>query len=43
MEIFPMLELVLLGAAAISIAITVSTFGRRRFVAVPARAGNRQP
>lgn len=43
MKIFPMPELVLLWAAAISIAVTVSAFGKRRFVAEPARAGNRQP
>lgn len=38
-----MLELILLGAAAISIAGTVSTFNKRRFAHVPARVRKRQP
>ena len=37
-----MIELILLGAAAVSIAITVSAFNNRRFAPVPARVRKRQ-
>ncbi len=36
-----MMELIVLGAAAISIAITVSVFNKRRFAAVPTRVRKR--
>ena len=38
-----MLELVLLCAAAISIAVTASVYNKRRFALVPARIRKRQP
>ncbi len=38
-----MIELVLLGAAAISFAMTVSVHNKRRFTHVPARMRKRQP
>ena len=41
LEICPMIELILLGAAAISIAVTVSGFNKRRFAAVPGRVKKR--
>ncbi len=43
MDIFPMIELILLGAAAISIAVTASAHDKRRFALVPARMRKRQP
>jgi hypothetical protein len=42
MEIFPMTELILLGAAAISIAVTASVHNKRRFAPVLARVRKRQ-
>ncbi len=38
-----MIELILLGAAAISIAVRVSVYNKRRFALVPARLRKRQP
>jgi hypothetical protein len=43
MDIFPMIELILLCAAAISIAVTVSVHYKRRLAPVPARVRTRQP
>jgi hypothetical protein len=43
MEICPMIELVLLGAAAISIAVTAFIHNNRCFAPVPARTRKRQP
>ncbi len=37
-----MIELILLGAAAVSIATTACAFNNRRFAPVPARARKRQ-
>lgn len=39
----PMIELVLIGAAAISIAATASVYNKRRFATAPARMRKRQP
>jgi hypothetical protein len=41
MDIFPMIELILLCAAAISIAVSVHN--KRRFAPLPARVRTRQP
>jgi hypothetical protein len=43
MDIFPMIGLILLFAAAISIAMTASVHNKRRFAPVPARMRKRQP
>jgi len=43
MDIFPMIELILLCAAAISIAVTASVQNKRRFAPVPARTLKRHP
>ena len=43
MDIFPMLELILLGAAAISIAVTASVSNKRRLATLPDRMRMRQP
>jgi hypothetical protein len=43
MDIIPMIELILLCAAAISIAVSASVHNKRRFAPVPARVRNRQP
>jgi hypothetical protein len=43
MEIFPMTELILLIAAAVSIAMTASVSSKRRFAPLPARVRKRQP
>jgi hypothetical protein len=43
MDIFPMIELILLCAAAISIAVTASVHNKRCLANVPARLRKRQP
>ena len=43
MEILPMMELILLCAAAISIAATASVPNKRRFAPVPARTLKLRP
>jgi hypothetical protein len=43
MEIFPMTELILLGAAAVSIALTAAVHNKRRLVPVLTRMPKRQP
>jgi hypothetical protein len=43
MDIFAMIELILLCAAAISIAMTASVHNKHRFALVPARMRKRQP
>jgi hypothetical protein len=43
MDIFPMIELILLSAAALSVAVTASVRNKRRFDPVPARIRKRHP